>query len=415
MKVGTARLLPHSWIFSTHGTISLYLPFLPVGFSNSHNSRRIRACFAAPVFADEDMSYLLRFAGITPMVNGIVLAFMGAALVISSGCMHPKPGTISERKGDEIIVAGKMVHTGTRVVTWMDPGGYDAYRVERRFSPLDKSDWKTSAQEEKDLTTPNRYGMRKATLTAEQMEEVRGGGWDLPLLQTVVDQFVIHYDQAGTSRQCFKVLHDRRDLSVHFMLDLDGTIYQTLDAKERAWHATSSNTRSVGIEVANIGAYELTEENPLDDWYRCKNGITTLSVPQKLQPAGIFTPGWIGHPARSEPVTGQIQDKTLRQYDFTPEQYEALTKLTAALCTIFPKIMCDYPRNASGKLLTQKLPDDQLKKYQGILGHYHIQTEKVDPGPAFQWDRVVNGARCILNESARQKKRGAELLSPTGE
>jgi len=38
--------------------------------------------------------------------------------------------------------------------------------------------------------------------------------------------------------QCFKVLHDHRDLSVHFMLDLDGTIYQTLDLKERAWHAT---------------------------------------------------------------------------------------------------------------------------------------------------------------------------------
>jgi tyrosyl-tRNA synthetase len=51
-------------------------------------------------------------------------------------------------------------------------------------------------------------------------------------------------------RQCFKVLHDARDLSVHFMLDLDGTIYQTLDLKERAWHATTSNSRSVGAARA---------------------------------------------------------------------------------------------------------------------------------------------------------------------
>ena len=43
------------------------------------------------------------------------------------------PGKIAERKGDEIIVAGQLVHTGTRVVTWMDPKGYDGYRVERRF------------------------------------------------------------------------------------------------------------------------------------------------------------------------------------------------------------------------------------------------------------------------------------------
>ena len=39
------------------------------------------------------------------------------------------------------------------------------------------------------------------------------------------------------------------------MLDLDGTIYQTLDLKEGAWHATDANGRSIGIEIANIGAF----------------------------------------------------------------------------------------------------------------------------------------------------------------
>ena len=48
-----------------------------------------------------------------------------------------RPGSMSTpRIGDEIVAAGQFVHTGTRVVLWMDPGGYDAYRVERRFSPL---------------------------------------------------------------------------------------------------------------------------------------------------------------------------------------------------------------------------------------------------------------------------------------
>ena len=107
----------------------------------------------------------------------------------------------------------------------------------------------------RELTSPNRYNLRKNGLTTNELERVRGGGWDLSTLQRVVDQFVIHFDVSGTSRQCFNVLHDPRDLSVHFMFDLDGTIYQTLDLKERAWHATSSNSRSVGIEIANIGAY----------------------------------------------------------------------------------------------------------------------------------------------------------------
>ena len=59
------------------------------------------------------------------------------------------------------MVAGKLVHTGTRVVLWMDPGGYDAYRVERRFSPFDKSDWNDSQAEVKELrNSPERYGLR---------------------------------------------------------------------------------------------------------------------------------------------------------------------------------------------------------------------------------------------------------------
>src|SRR5215831_9430481 len=185
-----------------------------------------------------------------------------------TGCAStPRVGAHVSRRGDEIVVAGQFFHTGTPVVLWMDPGGYDAYRVERRFSPLQKSGWDASQEEVRELTSPNRYNMRTNGLSAEELERVRGGGWELPLLQKVVDQFVLHYDACGTSRQCFKVLQDQRDLSVHFMLDLDGTIYQTLDLKERAWHATSSNSRSVGIEIANIGAYPRSEKNPLEQWY----------------------------------------------------------------------------------------------------------------------------------------------------
>src|SRR4029077_10048580 len=139
--------------------------------------------------------------------------------------------------------------------------------VERRFSPIEKSSWEASHAEVRGLNSPNRYNLRRNGLTNDAIERVRGGGWDLPTLQRVVDQFVIHFDVCGVSRQCFNILQDHRDLSVHFMLDLDGTIYQTLDLKERAWHATTSNTRSVGIEVANMGAYGNEEKSPLSKWY----------------------------------------------------------------------------------------------------------------------------------------------------
>ena len=355
-----------------------------------------RLCFLVRFFLQS--SLLARI----PIVLGL-LAAVGAG----GGCQTtPRPGAFEPRRGDEIVVAGQMVHTGTPVVLWLDPGGYDAYRVERRFSAYDRSDWDSSMQDVRQLTSPNRYGLRqgKSTkgqfeLTNDQIEEVRGGGWDLPLLQKVVDQFVLHFDVAGVSRNCFKTLQDNRDLSVHFMLDIDGTIYQTLDLKERAWHATTSNSRSVGIEIANMGAYGAQRENnPLGNWYRHEtNGQTTLTIPSNLGNGGVRTPGFVGHPARPELVKGNIQGHDLEQYDFTPQQYAALVKLTATLCKVFPKIQCKYPTDASGNLITHKLLDDELNHYHGVLGHYHIQTDKVDPGPAFNWDYVIGNARRMMN------------------
>jgi N-acetyl-anhydromuramyl-L-alanine amidase AmpD len=279
----------------------------------------------------------------------------------------------------------------------MDPGGYDAYRVQRRFVPYDQSDYETSRPHLDPPQTPNRYDTRAHDLTVGQLEAVRGGGWDLPTLQSIVDQFVLHFDVAGTSRTCFKILQDTRDLSVHFMLDQDGTIYQTLDLKERARHATIANNRSIGIEIANIGAYSSNQAGPLLEWYKKEaDGRTRLAIPGRYGPAPERTPNFTGRPARREAVRGEVQGREWSQYDFTPPQYRALAKLTAALCTVFPRITCDYPRDDAGKLITRKLPEARFQDYHGVLGHYHVQSNKEDPGPALQWDYVIGQARRLM-------------------
>ena len=316
---------------------------------------------------------------------------------------NPRVGTIAPRTGDEIVVAGQFVHTGTPVVLWMDPGGYDAYRVERRFSAIEAADWRQSSAAVENLNTPNRFNMRQNGLTPEEVERLRGGGWDLPTLQRVVDQFVLHFDVCGVSKQCFNVLHDHRNLSVHFMLDIDGTIYQTLDLKERAWHATTSNSRSVGIEIANMGAYAKEEGSALERWYaRDPNGKTRITIPERLGDGGVRTPNFTGRPARNEPVVGEVQGRTLTQYDYTPEQYKALAHLTAALCKVFPKIKCDYPRDEKGELVRKKLEDEVLQNFQGVIGHYHIQTNKTDPGPALDWDKLMGEAKKLMGEETIQ-------------
>ncbi len=150
-----------------------------------------------------------------------------------SGCQSSVPSRASARKlaayHDEIIVAGRRFPTGTRVVTWLDPDGYNAYAGA--------------------APTTLRAGLKGVPARRE-----------FAALQAGIDQFVLHYDGSGLSRLCFATLQERK-LSVHFLLDVDGTIYQTLDLRERAAHATIANDRSIGIEMANLGAYPETARN----------------------------------------------------------------------------------------------------------------------------------------------------------
>ena len=200
----------------------------------------------------------------------------------------------------------------------------------------------------------------------------------------------------GTSPRCFQVLQDQRGLSVQFMLDLDGTIYQTLDAKEAAWHATVANGRDRSASRSPTSA-PMKSALPIP-W---GSGISPDSAgrihlvnPEAGKAVDTIDPSL--RPSRGEKVVGTIQGQQLEQYDLTPQQYEALARLTATLCTVFPKIRCDYPRDEKGACIPHKLPAEQLNHYQGILGHYHVQTNKVDPGPAFQWDRLIDESRRLM-------------------
>lgn len=337
---------------------------------------------------------------------------VGSALAIVMtlgllGCSATTPGTPLTRTGDEIVVAGQLFHTGTPVVLWMDPGGYDAYRVEDRFEPRGQHDWDAIKDE---TDSPNRYGLRgERTMSDEDFERLRGGGWTLEELQDKVDLFVIHYDVCGNSAFCFDVLHDHRCLSVHFMLDIDGTIYQTLDLKERAWHASQANDRSIGIEIANMGAYPPGDDVTLAKWYqRDDTGRVRITLPASRGDGRVRTPDFVGYPLRPEPVAGAIHGRDLRQYDLTPQQYDALIKLTATLAEVFPNIPLTYPADGMGRPRYDVLTDAEYAGYQGLIGHYHLTTGKIDPGPAFQWEYVTEEARRLLGRRRVETRLGAE-------
>ena len=325
------------------------------------------------------------------------MRFFALASVVSAflltGCA--RPGDPVVRTGDEIMVCGQLFHTGAPVVLWTDPGGYDAYRAECRF--VADRELPTAAGND---PSPTRYHSYRRNIPDDVKDHVRLYGWDLPMLQEYVDLFLIHYDVCGTSQRCFDVLQDRRGLSVHFMLDLDGTIYQTLDLKERAWHAGDVNCRCVGVEIANIGAYE--DMATLNKWYALdRAGWPYCIFPPEIdvRETQLRTPNFAGRSARKQVISGRVNGRDLMQYDFTNQQYAALIKLTAAMARIFPKLKLDAPRNPDGSVRMDVLSPEELAAYSGFLGHQHTIKVKPDPGPAFDWDRVMRGARRELGQT----------------
>lgn len=265
--------------------------------------------------------------------------------------------------GTDLVADGRRIPVGRRVVHWSEAPYYDAYRPHPRFGDASE-----------DSPTGPRF-------------RVEGR-------EDEVELFVLHYDACGTSRRCFEVLQDLRGLSVHFLLDVDGTIYQTLDCAEQAWHASQANARSVGVEIANVGAHPAGELDVLGDWYDEDGDGLRLTIPERYRgelPADLEL-----RPRRHHLVPGAIHGRPLVQADFTDAQYAALVDLTVALIRAYPAITPDAPRDEHGRVRTDALSDEELARFRGILGHSHVTTRKVDPGPAFDWERYLAAVRAGL-------------------
>lgn len=81
---------------------------------------------------------------------------------------------------------------------------------------------------------------------------------------SVINCVVLHYTDVATMKEALQILTDpEREVSSHYAIDEDGTIYQLVAEEKRAWHAGPSswdgqdnvNHFSIGIELQNGGYY----------------------------------------------------------------------------------------------------------------------------------------------------------------
>ena len=123
-----------------------------------------------------------------------------------------------------IIVCGQRYDVGRHVITYEDDPSISAYTLHCVSRPS--------------MIYPYAPAKGLGTIAARFRERrLLGTDRSLPRLQQVLKQFVVHHDGMGTSRDTFRVLHDERGLSVHFLIDNNGDIYQTLDLVDCGFQA----------------------------------------------------------------------------------------------------------------------------------------------------------------------------------
>jgi N-acetylmuramoyl-L-alanine amidase len=79
-----------------------------------------------------------------------------------------------------------------------------------------------------------------------------------------VSLIIIHYTETKNLKKAIELLtEDKRKVSCHYVIDLDGMIYNLVHISKRAWHAGVSkwknlediNSRSIGIEIVYQGEH----------------------------------------------------------------------------------------------------------------------------------------------------------------
>jgi N-acetyl-anhydromuramyl-L-alanine amidase AmpD len=232
-----------------------------------------------------------------------------------------------------LIVCGQQVEIGRRVVSFLEAGAPNFYLAQQEGG--------------QELLSP-RAGVPETA--------------DLSLLASKVQFIILHHDATWNSQACFQVLKNR-NLSTHLMIDGDGTIYQPADLRDSTWHAGGIfNQIGIGIDMNNVATLELLRDS--DTGRRYQEGRGGL-------------------------ITNQIHGARITSTGYTEAQYQSLVAVIVGLHKVLPLIKLFPPLDASGEVINTKLVN--AWQFKGWMGHWHISADKWDPGPGFDWRRVMVG------------------------
>jgi len=266
--------------------------------------------------------------------------------------------TFFSRVSGNLIIGGKAFPTDAKIVNFLDPPYWNATSIKCMSLDRNPSPRCKPAPDGGDYPYGPPPGYSAYTQRYSTRPALRRKDWNNGMnapyeaVKAIIKQFVIHLDNCFTAEMCWDVLQNERGLSCHFLVDNDGTIYQTLDLALMGYHASEWNTNSIGVELCNFGS---AKEN------------------QKLYASGKWGPDRPHAPCK-------INGYTYLAFDFTDEQYAQMRKLSRALLRLFPNLPAEYPQSSPGQQAWDTMPESATHAFSGYIGHYHLVREKWDPG-----------------------------------
>jgi N-acetylmuramoyl-L-alanine amidase len=273
--------------------------------------------------------------------------------------------TTARKPTGNLIIAGQTFKIDAPVINFREPPYWDSTKeycipTETDPSPACKPGGVPYGNLPRPYT--RRYALRSA---------LRRYGNNPPLdaVKAVIKQFVLHHDGCSSADMCFAVLQNERGLSCHFLIDNDGTIYQTIDLSLMAYHAAEWNVASIGVEFCNRGD-------------------------AKKEP-NYYSTGRAGPKRDVKPC--KINGHTILAFDYTPAQYDAFMKLARALQRLLPNLPAEFPQAGAGVQSWDTMPTSASFSFAGYIGHYHLTNQKWDPGPFDFKDfcRKLRGSFCF--------------------
>lgn len=255
-----------------------------------------------------------------------------------------------------IVVCGQKYDIGVPVILWSDPEGLNAYDISTKTVKIqDRKTGRILIQ----TISGKRYGSR-SLLTSEP---------NLSQLQKIIKQFFLHHTGIYNAEDTFEVLHNERKLSVTFILDDNGDLFQTLDVKEKAWHGGENNAISIGIEICSRAAAGKFPD-AYDKYHQEKYNL----LPRRRR-------------------IDYIQKEWIQGFEYNDAQYRTLIRLGKCLKEIFNlqtpggKYAVDFPR-ANNRTIEYAISKPLL--HNGIICHYNTTIQKIDP-ISFDHERFLRG------------------------